>query len=57
MNSMQLTIRNADWVKLTDFYRELAKQAPYIGIDQFRLSVANFKHSVNMRVSSVEIAK
>jgi hypothetical protein len=57
MNSMQLQIRNADWPKLTDFYKELAKEAPYIGIEQFRLSVANMKHSVSMRVSSVEIAK
>jgi hypothetical protein len=57
MNSMQLTIRNADYATLVKFYLELSKQAPYIGIEQFRLSVSNFKHSVAMRVSSVEIAK
>jgi hypothetical protein len=57
MNSMQLQIRDSDWSKLRDFYIELSKQAPYIGIEQFRLSVTNFKHSVSMKVSSVEIAK
>jgi len=57
MNSMPLTIRNADYATLVKFYTELSKQAPYIGIEQFRLSAANFKHSVSMRVSSVEIAK
>ena len=57
MNSMQLQIRNADYATLVKFYVELSKQAPYIGIEQFRLSVNNFKHSVAMRVSSVEIAK
>ena len=57
MNSMQLTIRNADYATLVKFYIELSKQAPYIGIEQFRLSASNFKHSVAMRVSSVEIAK
>ena len=57
MNSMQLQIRNADYATLVKFYLELSKQAPYIGIEQFRLSVANFKHGVSMRVSSVEIAK
>jgi len=57
MNSMQLQIRNADYATLVRFYIELSKQAPYIGIEQFRLSVANFKHSMAMRVSSVEIAK
>jgi len=57
MNSMQVQIRNADYATLVKFYVELSKQAPYIGIEQFSLRVANFKHSVNMRVSSVEIAK
>jgi len=57
MNSMQLQIRNADYATLVKFYLELSKQAPYIGIEQFRLTVTNFKHSVAMRVSSVEIAK
>jgi hypothetical protein len=57
MNSMQLQIRNADYATLVKFYLELSKEAPYIGIEQFRLSVTNFKHSIAMRVSSVEIAK
>jgi len=57
MNSMQLQIRNADYATLVKFYLELSKEAPYIGIEQFRLSANNFKHSVAMRVSSVEIAK
>ena len=57
MNSMQLQIRNADWEPLRRFYFELSKGAPYIGIEQFRLNVNNFKHSVSMRVSSIEITK
>lgn len=57
INSMPMTIRNAEWDTLKKFDEELSKSAPYIGIDQFRISVANMKHSVSMRVSSIEIAK
>ncbi len=57
INSMPMTIRNADWPKLKEFYIELAKSAPYIGIDQFSIRVANFKHNVSMRISSIEVAK
>jgi len=57
INSMPMTIRNADYATLVKFYTELSKQAPYVGIDQFRLTVNNFKHSVSMRVSSIEVAK
>jgi hypothetical protein len=55
--SMQLTIRNAEWDTLKKFYIELSKQAPYIGIETFRLSAANFKHSMVIRVFSVETPK
>jgi hypothetical protein len=57
MNSMQLQIRTVNWETLTHFYFELSKEAPYIGIEQFRLSATNANHNVAMRVSSVEIAK
>lgn len=56
-HSMQLQIRNAEWETLKKFYIELSKQAPYIGIEQFKLSAANFKHSMSIRVFSVETPK
>jgi len=54
---MQLQIRNAEYATLVKFYLELSKQAPYIGIEQFKLTAANFKHSTSIRVFSVETAK
>lgn len=54
---MQLQIRNAEYATLVKFYLELSKQAPYIGIEQFKLSASNFKHSTSIRVFSVETAK
>ena len=57
MNSVQMQIRNADYASLVKFYIELSKRSPYIGIEQFRLTANNAKHSVSMRLSSVEVAK
>lgn len=57
VNSMRLEIRNAEYASLVNFYLEIAKQTPYIGIGNFRISVANGKHNASMRVSSVEIVK
>ncbi|MBK9990270.1 MAG: hypothetical protein IPP19_05945 [Verrucomicrobia bacterium] len=54
---MQLQIRNAEYATLVKFYLELSKQAPYIGIEQFKLSASNFKHSTSIRVFSVETPK
>lgn len=54
---LQLQIRNAEYATLVKFYLELSKQAPYIGIEQFKLTASNFKHSTSIRVFSVETAK
>jgi hypothetical protein len=56
-HSMQLQIRNAEWDKLRNFYGELRKEAPYIGIEQFKIQVANGKHNMSIRVFSVETPK
>jgi len=56
-NSMRVEIRNAEYSSLVNFYREIAKQTPYIGIESFRITVANGKHNASLRVSSVEIVK
>jgi hypothetical protein len=57
MNTVQLQIRDADYATLVKFYVELSKEAPYIGIEQFRLSASNSRHNAALRISSVEIAK
>jgi hypothetical protein len=57
MNSMRLEIRNADYASLVKFYLEVAKQAPYIGIEQFRITASNNKHNASLRVTSFEIVK
>lgn len=54
---MQLQVRNADYATLVKFYIELSKQAPYIGIEQFKLSASNARHGMSIRVFSVETPK
>ena len=57
MNSMRLEIRNADYASLVRFYLEVSKEAPYIGIEQFRITASNGKHSASLRLTSIEMAR
>jgi hypothetical protein len=60
VNTVQVTIRNADYAALVTFYLELKKRAPYLGLENFDVfaSPANpASLTAAMRVSSVEIAK
>jgi len=50
----------AGWKALTKFYVTLRDKAPYIGIDQFSIAVAqgnSTQHSATLRVSSMEVAR
>jgi hypothetical protein len=57
VNTVQVAVRNTDLPSLLNFYNELDKRAPYIGLEQFSLTVnpSNSALSAVMRVSSVEI--
>ncbi len=57
MNAVQVTLRNVDYPVLIRFYQEVSLRAPYIGLEQVRVSVNNGKHSATMRVTSIELAK
>jgi hypothetical protein len=58
VNTVQAAVRNADLQALLSFYGELEKRAPYIGLEEFSLTVNPSNPSLLnavMRVSSVEI--
>jgi hypothetical protein len=61
IHSIQFQVNNADYVMLEQFYLNLHKRAPYIGIEQFTLRAANpadaSKLTLILRVSSVEIPR
>ena len=60
INSVQFSLRNTDWDSLKRFYLELSQRSPYIGIEQFVLTVNPTNPTLlnaTMRVSSVEIAR
>jgi hypothetical protein len=57
-NTVQLSVRNADMAALLALYDELDKRAPYIGLEQFSLTINPSNPAllnVVMHVSSVEI--
>ena len=61
IHSIQFQVNNADFVMLEQFYLNLHKRAPYIGIEQFTLRANNpndaSKLTLVLRVSSVEIPR
>jgi hypothetical protein len=59
INSVQFSLRNTDWDSLKRFYLELSQRSPYIGIEQFSLTVTTNPTLLNatLRVSSVEIVR
>jgi hypothetical protein len=59
-HSVQFSVRKVDWDALQHFYVELSKRAPYISIEECRISAnkANpAELSATMLISSVEIEK
>jgi hypothetical protein len=60
VNTLNYTVRDADWDALKKFYLALHQRSPYIGIELFTLqsSTANQAQlSLSLRVSSVEITR
>jgi hypothetical protein len=58
VNTVLVAVRNSDLPSLLNFYGELDKRAPYIGLEQFSLTVNPGNPALlnaAMRVSSVEI--
>lgn len=60
VHSARFSVRNAEMRSLIAFYQALAQKAPYLGIEEFRLS-SNPSNPTQLvaswRVTSVEIAK
>ena len=60
INTVQVAVRNADMSSLINFYGELDKRAPYIGLEQFSLTVNPANPALLnavMRVFSVEVTR
>ncbi|HUL53127.1 MAG TPA: hypothetical protein VLT83_06930 [Opitutaceae bacterium] len=60
VNTVQFAIRNADLPSVLTFYDEIDKRTPYLGVEQFSLTVNPGNQSllnVMLRISSVEIAR
>jgi len=60
VNTVQFAIRNADLGSILSFYDEIDRRAPYLGIEQFSLTVSPGNPAllnVMLRVSSVEIVR
>jgi hypothetical protein len=60
VNTVQIAVRNTDLPSLLRFYDELDKRSPYIGLEQFSITVNPANPallSAVMRVSSVEISR
>ncbi|OHE88430.1 MAG: hypothetical protein A3G75_15820 [Verrucomicrobia bacterium RIFCSPLOWO2_12_FULL_64_8] len=58
VNTINCTVRNISQAALLNLVAELDRRSPYIGIEQFMLSVApNGALTVSLRISSVEIVR
>ena len=60
VHSVEYQVTGADFGMLQQFYLNLHKLAPYVGIERFALQVNpgdNSKLTLNLRVSSVEIPR
>lgn len=58
VHTVQFNLLKMDWNSLKNFYLELTKRSPYIGIEQFSLQSERANPAVlnaSLRVSSVEI--
>lgn len=60
VHTLQFNVTKVDWNTLKEFYLNLGKQSPYIGIEQFSLQVDRANPallSANFQISSVEISR
>jgi|CZKI01.1.fsa_nt_gi hypothetical protein len=60
VHTLQFNVMKADWGTLKQFYLELGKRSPYIGIEQCSLQVDRANQALlnaNFQISSVEIAR
>jgi hypothetical protein len=60
IHTLEFSMLKADWATLKTFYIALQKRSPYIGIEQFSVTVDRANPTLlnaNFRVSSVEIAR
>jgi len=60
VNTVQFAIRNISLASLLNFYQELDKRAPYIGVEQFSVTIVPGNPlllNAMLRVSSVEIVQ
>jgi hypothetical protein len=60
VHTLQFNVTKADWATLKQFYLELSKRSPYIGIEQFSMQVDRANPALlnaNFQISSVEISR
>ena len=60
VHSLQLSVTKVDWGTLKQFYLELGKRSPYIGIEQYSMQVDRANPTLlnaSFQLSSVEISR
>jgi hypothetical protein len=60
VHTLQFNVTKVDWATLKQFYLELSKRSPYIGIGQYSMQVDRANPallSASFQISSVEIAR
>jgi hypothetical protein len=60
VHSLQLSVTKVDWATLKQFYLELGKRSPYIGIEQYSMQVDRANPTLlnaSFQLSSVEISR
>jgi hypothetical protein len=58
VHTLQLAVTKVDWATLKQFYLELGKRSPYIGVEQYSMQVDRANPALlnaNFQLSSVEI--
>jgi len=60
VHTLQLSVSKVDWTTLKQFYLELGKRSPYIGIEQYSMQVDRANPALlnaSFQLSSVEISR
>ena len=60
VHTLQLSVAKVDWATLKQFYLELGKRSPYIGIEQYSMQVDRANPALlnaSFQLSSVEISR
>jgi hypothetical protein len=60
VHTLQFNVTKVDWATLKQFYLELSKRSPYIGIEQYSMQVDRANPALlnaNFQISSVEISR